>query len=176
MIASWDVVRFIGDKIAAILADDKDIADKAKQAISVEYISVPAEFSAIRSSKPGARLIHPEFPSYARVLPIDELSNVYGHMKHYIGNTESGREEADLIVEQKFITQRTHQGYLEPHGCQVSIDSETGNVKFLGEDGDNSSSWKNVGDANLVMATNKRVQQKGAFMQSSTNQSLTLGY
>ena len=128
VIASWDMVRFIGDKVAAVLADDKDIAEKAKQAIKVEYDSVPAEFSAVLSSKPDARLIHPEFPSYARIVPIDELTNVYGHMKHYIGDTETGRAEADLIVEHKFVTQRTHQGYLEPHGCQVWIDSETGNV------------------------------------------------
>ena len=36
-----------------------------------------------------------------------------------------------------------------------------------------------TGDAthngNIIMATNKKVQQKGAFMQSSTNQSLVLG-
>ena len=121
------MVRFIGDKIAAVLADDKDIAEKAKQAIKVEYDSVPAEFSAVLSSKPDARLIHPEFPSYARIVPIDELTNVYGHMKHYIGDTETGRGEADLIVEHKFLTQRTLQGYLEPHWCQVWIDSETGN-------------------------------------------------
>jgi hypothetical protein len=63
-----------------------------------------------------------------------------------------------------------------PEGTVILSTGETGNVKFLGEDGDNSSSWKNVGDANLVMATTKKVQQKGAFMQSSTHQSLTLGF
>ena len=30
-------------------------------------------------------------------------------------------------------------------------------------------------DGNVIMATNKKVQQKGAFMQSSTHQALTLG-
>ena len=63
-----------------------------------------------------------------------------------------------------------------PEGTAILSTGETGNVKFLGEDGDNSSSWKNVGDANLVMAITKKVQQKGAFMQSSTHQSLTLGF
>jgi len=130
VIASWDMIRFIGDKVAAILADDKDIADKAKQAIRVEYISAPAEFSAVRSSNPNSRLIHPDFFDYARIVPTDELSNVYGHMKHYIGDMNTGREEADLFVEQKFVTQRTHQGYLEPHGCQVWIDAETGDVNI----------------------------------------------
>ena len=44
----------------------------------------------------------------------------------------------------------------------------------------NSSTTTTTGDAihngNIIMATNKKVQQKGAFMQSSTHQALTLGY
>ena len=43
----------------------------------------------------------------------------------------------------------------------------------------NSSTSTTTGDAthngNIIMATNKKVQQKGAFMQSSTHQALTLG-
>ena len=43
----------------------------------------------------------------------------------------------------------------------------------------NSSTTTTTGDAthngNIIMATNKKVQQKGAFMQSSTNQALVLG-
>ena len=30
-------------------------------------------------------------------------------------------------------------------------------------------------NGNIIMATNKKVKQKGAFMQSSTHQALTLG-
>ena len=43
----------------------------------------------------------------------------------------------------------------------------------------NSSTTTTTGDAthngNIIMATTKKVQQKGAFMQSSTHQALTLG-
>ena len=43
----------------------------------------------------------------------------------------------------------------------------------------NSSTTTTTGDAthngNIIMATNKKVQQKGAFMQHSTNQALVLG-
>ena len=43
----------------------------------------------------------------------------------------------------------------------------------------NSSTTTTTGDAThngyIIMATNKKVQQKGAFMQSSTHQALTLG-
>ena len=43
----------------------------------------------------------------------------------------------------------------------------------------NSSTTTTTGDAthngNIIMATNKKIQQKGAFMQSSTHQSWVLG-
>ena len=54
----------------------------------------------------------------------------------------------------------------------------TGNVTHSGTV-TNSSTTTTTGDAthngNIIMATTKKVQQKGAFMQSSTHQSLTLG-
>ena len=54
----------------------------------------------------------------------------------------------------------------------------TGNVIHSGTV-TNSSTTTTTGDAthngNIIMATNKKVQQKGAFMQSSTNQALVLG-
>jgi len=54
----------------------------------------------------------------------------------------------------------------------------TGNVTHSGTV-TNSSTTTTTGDAthngNIIMATNKKVQQKGAFMQSSTHQALFLG-
>ena len=60
-------------------------------------------------------------------------------------------------------------------GTALISTGETGGSKFLREDGDGTSSWQTVGDADIAMATNKKVKQKGAFMQSSTHQALTLG-
>ena len=54
----------------------------------------------------------------------------------------------------------------------------TGNVTHSGTV-TNSSTTTTTGDAthngNIIMATNKKVQQKGSFMQHSTHQSLVLG-
>ena len=80
-------------------------------------------------------------------------------------------------------------------GTALISTGESGGTKFLREDGDGTSSWQTVtpatdfvsaasggtfsGDVthngNVIMATTKKVQQKGAFMQSSTHQALTLG-
>jgi len=42
--------------------------------------------------------------------------------------------------------------------------TDSGNIEVTGDLGD------------ISMATNKKLQQKGAFLQSSTHQSLALGY
>ena len=83
---------------------------------------------------------------------------------------------ADLVVDDvvEVIALSTFSA-VTTEGTSIQSTGETGGTKFLGEDGDNSSSWKTVGDADIVMATTKKVQQKGAFMQSSTHQALTLG-
>ena len=60
-------------------------------------------------------------------------------------------------------------------GTSIQSTGETGGTKFLGEDGDNSSSWKTVGDADIVMATTKKVKQKGLFMENSFHQSWVMG-
>ena len=61
-----------------------------------------------------------------------------------------------------------------PEGTAVLSTGETGGTKFLREDGDNSSSWQGVGDADIIMSTTKKVQQKGSCLQSSTHQGLFL--
>lgn len=128
ILASWDVLRFIGDKVAAVVADDKDTADRALSLIDVDYDVLPALHDAQEAAKETAFLIHPDFDAYARVSQLDEPSNVYGHMTHYIGDVASGFAESDLVVERTYTTQRTHQAYLEPHACTVWIDPEDGRV------------------------------------------------
>ena len=61
-------------------------------------------------------------------------------------------------------------------GADIISTGVTGTSKYLRVDGDGTSSWQTVGDADIVMATDKKLKQKGAFMQSSTHQALTLGY
>jgi hypothetical protein len=74
-------------------------------------------------------------------------------------------------------------------GADIISTGVTGGSKFLREDGDGTSSWQTVTiptdfvsaasggtfSGDVSMATNKKIKQKGAFMQSSTHQALTLG-
>ena len=75
-------------------------------------------------------------------------------------------------------------------GADIISTGVTGTSKYLRVDGDGTSSWQTVTiptdfvsaasggtfSGDVSMATNKKIKQKGAFMQSSTHQALTLGY
>ena len=124
ILASADRVRFIGDKIAAIVAEDADIADAALSLIDVTYEELPAYFDPEEAIKPEAVLLHPDYNSYRGVEQLDELSNNYGRMVHEWGDIDTAFREADVIVEREFRTPRVHQAYLEPHTCVVDIDDD----------------------------------------------------
>jgi CO/xanthine dehydrogenase Mo-binding subunit len=51
---------------------------------------------------------------------------VFAYLKWGKGDIVAGFKQADLIVENTFTTQVTHQSYLEPHACVVKADSSGG--------------------------------------------------
>ena len=124
LLSSWDRVRFIGDKVAAVAAEDEDIAQQALDLIRVDYEELPAVFDPEEAARPDAPVLHPDFNSYRNVKPQETPSNVYHHAHHEEGDVERGFAEADLIVERTYRTERVHQAYLEPHACLVLIDEQ----------------------------------------------------
>ena len=47
-------------------------------------------------------------------MPVEKASNVFAYLKWGKGDIEAGFKQADVIVENTFTTQVTHQSYLEP--------------------------------------------------------------
>ncbi len=120
-----DVVRFTGQKVAAVAADDTDIAEAALSLIEVEYEELPAVYDPVEAMQPGAPSLHPDFMSYeGRVEGPQEHPNVTAHAVWENGDIEQGFAEADLVFEHTFRTQRQHQGYMEPHACVVQVDDD----------------------------------------------------
>jgi carbon-monoxide dehydrogenase large subunit len=122
----WDRVRFVGDKVAAVVADDEDIAQKALDLIKVEYEELPAVLSAEDAARPDAPVLHPDFEQYMGITPLPDPKrpNVYARLHQEKGDVEQGFREADLIVERTYHTQWSHQAYLEPHTSLVWIDED----------------------------------------------------
>jgi CO/xanthine dehydrogenase Mo-binding subunit len=121
------VVRFIGEKVAAVAAETEEAADQALDLIEVEYEEMEPLLDPVQAAKAEAPILHPDLLSYKGLpVPVEQLSNVFVYIKWGKGDIEAGFKQADLIVENTFRTQVTHQSYLEPHACVVKADSSGG--------------------------------------------------
>ncbi|HLN84694.1 MAG TPA: xanthine dehydrogenase family protein, partial [Candidatus Binatia bacterium] len=118
------VVRFIGEKVAAVAAESRLAAEQAIDLIEVEYEELEPLLDPVEAAKPDAPVLHPDLLSYRGLpVPVENLSNVFAYLKWGKGNVEEGFKQADIIVENTFTTQVTHQSYLEPHACVVKADA-----------------------------------------------------
>jgi CO/xanthine dehydrogenase Mo-binding subunit len=122
-------VRYFGERVAAVAADDEDVAEEALGKIEVEYEELPVVLDPFEALEDDAPILHPDFNSYYGFkLKHDRPSNVHHATRLERGDVERGFAEADLIVEHTYVTQRQSQGYLEPHALLVHIDPADGRV------------------------------------------------
>lgn len=104
-------LRFAGEEVAVVAADDLDTARDAIGLIQVEYETLPAILDIEEASRPGASEIHPR----GNVLKSDgHEGDLYSR-----GDVKKGFEQADLIVEGKFTTSTQLHNSLETHGSVV---------------------------------------------------------
>jgi CO/xanthine dehydrogenase Mo-binding subunit len=121
------LVRFIGEKVAAVAAETRLAAEQALELIDVEYEEIEPLLDPVEAAKPDAPVLHPDLLSYKGLpVPVEKVSNIFAYLKWGKGNLEEGFRQADLVVENTFTTQVTHQSYLEPHACVVKAEPSGG--------------------------------------------------
>jgi CO/xanthine dehydrogenase Mo-binding subunit len=123
----WDKVRFVGDRVAAVAAENRDAAEEACSLIDVEYEELPAVFDVLEAMKPDAPVLHDNAPAYDGA-PKDIMAPAGGNIVNKLtfgkGDIEKGFAEADLVLEHTFRMPIHHQGYLEPQSFLVKIDND----------------------------------------------------
>ena len=124
-----EVVRFVGEKVAAVAAETEEAAEEALLLIDVEYEELDAVFDAHEAMEPGAPTLHLEMSGYEGLpQPESDVNNVFAHITWGQGDVDQGFAEADLVFEHTFNAQLMHQAYIEPHACVVSAE-ESGQVR-----------------------------------------------
>jgi CO/xanthine dehydrogenase Mo-binding subunit len=114
------VVRFIGEKVAAVAADSEEIAETALELIDVDYEEFAPLLDPLEAVTSAAPLLHPDVARYRGLLhEIKTPSNVFVDLTWTKGDIDEGFRAADFIVENTFTTQPIHQAYIEPHSCVV---------------------------------------------------------
>ena len=106
------IVRFVGDRVAAVAAETPEIAQQALDLIKVDYEVLPAVLDSRQATNPDAPRIHPEPESY-RIH--DASRNIAAHLHAEVGDLERGFAESDLVVEGEYIVPQVQQTPIENH-------------------------------------------------------------
>ncbi|WP_324643135.1 molybdopterin-dependent oxidoreductase [Pseudarthrobacter sp. LT1] len=118
-----DVVRFIGQRVAAVVAESVAAAEAGVRALQVEYQQLPAVFSPQEALRPGAPLVHGDKDA-ARSRISRPDGNVVAELHSELGSVADGFAAADFIHEQTYQTQRVQHVALETHAAIASVDAE----------------------------------------------------
>ncbi|MGW1126023.1 molybdopterin-dependent oxidoreductase [Streptomyces sp. NPDC002526] len=110
-----DVVRYVGQRVAAVVADGELAAEEGCRRIEVTYEVLPHVTDPEEAMRPGAPVIHAGKGPEVRIARVAD--NVAGEVHGETGSVEDGFAEADIVHEETFRTQRVQHASLETHGC-----------------------------------------------------------
>ncbi|UVJ38881.1 molybdopterin-dependent oxidoreductase [Arthrobacter sp. CJ23] len=118
-----DVVRFIGQRVAAVVAESVGAAEAGARALRVEYELLDAVFSPQDAMLPGAPALHGDKdPEKARISR--PRQNVVAELHSELGSVADGFGSADFIHEHTYRTQRVQHVAMETHSSIAWLDEE----------------------------------------------------
>ena len=132
-------LRHVGDRVAAVVAENEEIADKAIQLIRVSYEVLPPVMTIDEALKPGAPAVQGGEVTYVSGAPedldaynrdsdpregkiiyqfpigADPKRNIAASVSGSVGDIEAGFAEADTVIEREYVTSQVQCTPLEPH-------------------------------------------------------------
>ncbi len=112
-------VRFVGDPVAAVVANTPEHAAHAAKLVKVMYQDLPVIENPFQAMQPAAALIHKDYPG-----------NVAYTLRLRLGDVATGFAQADVIVEREYRTPRQEHAFLEPEAGLGYID-EQGRISVI---------------------------------------------
>lgn len=161
-----DKVRFIGEPIVVVLAEDPRVAEEAVDLIDVDIEEIEAVFDEVEAAAPGAPVVHDQIRPAGTFA---DLKNLHGRsgtnlaMDYRLrrGDVEQGFEEADYVFENRFRTQQTMHTPLEPI---VAVAELTGTERLVIHTASQSPSFVRAEVARLLHWPENRVRVRTAFL------------
>ena len=118
-------VRFVGDRVAAVAATSRAVAEQAVKLIEVDYEPLEPVFDIREADAEGAPVIHDE-PDCKAVIPVpyEPAHNVAARVDMRVGDLDAGFAESDVVVEEEVETQYGQHTPIEPHVTICYLDEQ----------------------------------------------------
>lgn len=110
-------VRFVGEPVAAVVAEDRYLAADATELIQVEYEPLPAVVDAETALAPDAPRLHEQVGT-----------NEVWHGIYEYGDVERAFREADLVVRDRFHYHRFNSAPLELNAALADFNAQSGEL------------------------------------------------
>ena len=107
------VVRFVGDMVAVVVAETRAQAVDAAEMVVVDYDPLPVVVDPEAALEDGAPLVFPEHGSNLAI-------------EFNFGEDPSVLEDADVVVQGRFVNQRLAPVPMEANGILVELDGDDG--------------------------------------------------
>jgi aerobic carbon-monoxide dehydrogenase large subunit len=108
-------VRFVGQIVAAVVADTPALAEDAAELVVVDYEELPVVTSIEQALAPDAVVLHEDWGT-----------NVFGSDRHVVGDFEDIRKSAAVVTEETFHIGRQYACPMETRGCVATWDQFSG--------------------------------------------------
>jgi carbon-monoxide dehydrogenase large subunit len=109
-------VRYVGDRVAVVIAATEALAQDAAELIAVDYEMLPAVVQAQDAVRPDAPLVHDEIPGNTA-------------FTLHMGNAEAAEPafaQAQHVTRLSLVNNRITAVTMEPRGCIADYDAGTG--------------------------------------------------
>ena len=121
-----NVVRFVGQRVAAVVAETEGAAEEGCRKIEIDYEILPAVFDPEEAMSKGAPVIHDKgAESRIRRPGQNILLEIHGN----VGDVGAGFKAADVIHEATYTTHRVQHAQLETHCSITWLDNGRLNVR-----------------------------------------------
>ncbi|MDL9937132.1 molybdopterin-dependent oxidoreductase [Gordonia sp. ABSL1-1] len=117
------VVRFVGQRVAAVVAISAAVAEAACALIAVDYAELPAVFDPEEARRPGVPLLHPDRTPIDRVAEADR-NVVAAFHQGFGGDADAALAASAFRVTGTWRTARVSHAQLETHGSIGWIDDD----------------------------------------------------
>jgi CO/xanthine dehydrogenase Mo-binding subunit len=108
-----DVVRFVGDQVALVIAETEQIAAQACERIRIEWQDLPVLSDPLQARAPGAFPLHPHQPH-----------NIACELHVAKGNVDAAWSQCDVIIEETYRTPPQEHAYLQPEAGSAYVDEQ----------------------------------------------------
>ncbi|HEY0071449.1 MAG TPA: molybdopterin cofactor-binding domain-containing protein, partial [Chloroflexia bacterium] len=106
-----DKVRYVGDRVAVVVAESVEAAEAGAALVEVEYEDLPPVVDARAAMSPDSPLVHEA-----------QGTNVLGHVPIRKGDADEALEGADVVLEDEFTTSWQEHAYLQPEAGIAYLD------------------------------------------------------